>query len=71
MPIYRLEYVWEAERLPKARFWTLTITIAGLTQRGYEPSLTNYYKVSPHHQSSPLFHFVLNAVYETSTTWVL
>jgi len=34
-----------------------TITIARLTQRGYEPLLTHYYKVSPHYQGSPLFGY--------------
>jgi len=34
-----------------------TITVARLTQRGYESLLTHYYKVSPHYQSSPLFNY--------------
>jgi len=34
-----------------------TITVAKLTQRGYESLLTYYYKVSPHYQRSPLFGF--------------
>jgi len=43
-----------------------TITVARLTRRGYESLLTHYYKVSPQHQSSPLFPIVKRtAVYET------
>ena len=34
-----------------------TITVARLTQRGYESLLTHYQKVSPHYQSSPLFGY--------------
>jgi len=34
-----------------------TITLARLTQRGYESLLTYYQKVSPHYQSSPLFGY--------------
>jgi RNA-directed DNA polymerase len=32
-----------------------TLTVARLTQRGYEPLIAHYYKVSPQHQSSPMF----------------
>jgi group II intron reverse transcriptase/maturase len=35
-----------------------TITVAKLTHRGYESLLTHYFKVSPLHQSSPLFPIV-------------
>ena len=35
-----------------------TITVARLTQRGYESLLTHYFKVCPQLQSSPLFPIV-------------
>ena len=52
-------YQWSRSRkggwaIAKSPILNTTITVAKLTQRGYESLLTHYYKVSPHYQSSPL-----------------
>ena len=56
-------YQWSRSRkggwaIAKSPILNTTITVAKLTQRGYESLLTHYYKVSPHYQSSPLFLIV-------------
>jgi len=56
-------YQWSRSRMggwaiAQSPILNTTITIARLTQRGYESLLTHYYKVSPHYQSSPLFPIV-------------
>jgi hypothetical protein len=55
-------YQWSRSRkggwaIAQSPILNTTITIAKLTQRGYESLLTHYYKVSPHYQSSPLFGY--------------
>jgi len=55
-------YQWSRSRMggwaiAQSPILNTTITVAKLTQRGYESLLTHYYKVSPHYQSSPLFGF--------------
>jgi len=56
-------YQWSRSRkggwaIAQSPILNTTITVARLTQRGYESLLTHYYKVSPHNQSSPLFPIV-------------
>jgi group II intron reverse transcriptase/maturase len=56
-------YQWSRSRkggwaIAQSPILNTTITVARLTQRGYESLLTHYYKVSPLHQSSPLFPIV-------------
>jgi len=56
-------YQWSRSRkggwaIAQSPILNTTITVARLTQRGYESLLTHYYKVSPQHQSSPLFPIV-------------
>ena len=56
-------YQWSRSRkggwaIAQSPILITTITLARLTQRGYEPLLTHYFKVSPHYQSSPLFPIV-------------
>ena len=53
-------YQWSRSRkggwaIAQSPILNTTITVARLTLRGYESLLTHYYKVSPQHQSSPLF----------------
>ncbi len=55
-------YQWSRSRkggwaIAQSPILNTTLTVARLTQRGYEPLLTHYYKVSPHYQSSPLFGY--------------
>jgi hypothetical protein len=56
-------YQWSRSRkggwaIAQSPILNTTLTVARLTQRGYEPLLTHYYKVSPLYQSSPLFPIV-------------
>jgi group II intron reverse transcriptase/maturase len=56
-------YQWSRSRkggwaIAQSPILITTITLARLTQRGYESLLTHYCKVSPHYQSSPLFPIV-------------
>lgn len=53
-------YQWSRSRMggwaiAQSPILNTTLTVARLTQRGYEPLLTHYLKVSPQHQSSPMF----------------
>jgi RNA-directed DNA polymerase len=55
-------YQWSRSRkggwaIAQSPILITTITVARLTQRGYESLLTHYYKASPHYQSSPLFGY--------------
>jgi hypothetical protein len=56
-------YQWSRSRkggwaIAQSPILNTTITVAKLTQRGYESLLTHYIKVSPQLQSSPLFPIV-------------
>ena len=55
-------YQWSRSRkggwaIAQSPILNTTITVARLTQRGYESLLTHYHKVSPHCQGSPLFGY--------------